>query len=237
MFDVTLRPLKDDLFNPLARAVPNSITPLHITYSAFAFGLASVGFSTVGYSKLAVLFWALNRALDCLDGAVARHRNQQSDVGGFLDLLFDFTVYSLIPICAAVGSCRDSQGDRGCRNLSSTLLAVALLEAACWLNNFVLFYAAAVAEKVRADGAGGTWNGEEKNVREDTKKAELTSVVMRPALVEGTESAVFFTLMLVCPNWVGLLSSVMTVGVIWGTGQRVLWLQHALREEQKDRST
>ncbi|KAI4273163.1 MAG: hypothetical protein LQ337_004835, partial [Flavoplaca oasis] len=41
-------------------------------------------------TTLPLLFWILNRALDCLDGALARHRGTASELGGFLDLLGDF---------------------------------------------------------------------------------------------------------------------------------------------------
>lgn len=57
-----------------------------------------------------ITFWLLNRALDCLDGALARHRNLQSELGGFLDLLGDFIVYALIPICVVGGNYVSQRG-------------------------------------------------------------------------------------------------------------------------------
>lgn len=38
------------------------------------------------------------RVLDGLDGVVARQRNKQTDFGGYLDIVLDFTVYSIIPV-------------------------------------------------------------------------------------------------------------------------------------------
>lgn len=215
MFDHSLRALKDTIFNPLSRTIPPSITPTHITFLAFLSGLVSCIFAIFQSTIPSLFFWALNRFLDCLDGAVARHRKTQSDVGGFLDLLGDFVVYALIPISCALGN---SYGNTA----AAEGLAVAVLEATFWINNFVLFYCAAVAEKWRADGA-------------ETGSGELTSVMMRPALVEGFESAVFFTLMLMFPCYLRLLSWVMGVGVGIGTVQRVLWIVCAMgmKEQRK----
>lgn len=62
-------------------------------------------------------------------------------------------------------------------------MAVAVLEASFHLNNFILFYVAAMTAKI-------------KKVEVGRKQASLTSVVMRPALVEGFEARAFFTLMI-----------------------------------------
>lgn len=101
------------------------------------------------------------------------------------------------------------------------LLVVAGLEASFWINNFVLFYIAALVEKKNAQG-----------LRRATD--ELTSLAMRPALVEGFESAVFFTLMLAMPGHAGLLSSVMFVCVVYSTWQRGHWLVKALGQTKSD---
>lgn len=206
MLDITLRPLKDGLFTPLSRSIPQRVTPLHITLAAFLCGLVSCVLAWRDNVNGSILFWTLNRSLDCLDGAVARHRNQQSDLGGFLDLLCDFITYALIPIAVA-GRNASLQATR-----DAEMLLVALLEAAFWINNFVLFYIAAHLEKKDAKG-----------------KTELTSMAMRPALVEGFESGVFFTLMLAMPERLGLIAAVMATGVAIGTGQRVKWFVDALR--------
>ena len=41
---------------------------------------------------------ALNRILDGLDGALARHANLSSSAGGFLDITLDFLFYAAIPL-------------------------------------------------------------------------------------------------------------------------------------------
>ena len=206
MLDIQLRPLKDNVFNPLCQYVPLAITPLHVTTLAFLCGLLCCFCSFNQQILLSLIFWALNRALDCLDGALARQRGTASELGGFLDLLGDFIIYSLLPIAIAAG-----------QNCSpACLITVALLEASFHVNNFVLFYVAAIVEK-RAHAE-----------KQDAKAKELTSVAMRPAIVEGAESGIFFTLMIVYPERLKSLSAIMAGLVLVNIIQRSYWLIGAL---------
>ena len=204
MFDIELRSLKDGIFQPVCQYVPRFITPIHITTAAFSVGLLSCYFASMTSTTISLILWALNRALDCLDGALARHRGTASDLGGFLDLLGDFIVYSSIPIGVAAGW-NDTAG---------AWKAVAVLEASFHINNFVLFYVAAVAEKRVSKGGA--------------QAKELTSVIMRPALIEGMESGLILTAMLAWPRaiewWCWIMASLVGVGI----AQRVAWTVLAL---------
>lgn len=207
MFDIHLRSIKDRIFDPCCKYVPAVVTPLQITGVAFLSGLLSCYAASCSLLSASIILWLLNRALDCLDGALARHRKTASDLGGFLDLLGDFIVYSILPISIAAGQDADTRA----------WMAVATLEATFHVNNFVLFYVAAIAEK--------------RHGKEDTKTKELTSVMMRPALIEGMESGVLFTTMLLFPNHIELLCWAMAVLVTIGIVQRTLWLTSALSNE------
>lgn len=211
MFDIALRPLKDRIFDPLCAAIPQAVTPLHLTIAAFITGIGSCISAASGSPIGALTLWILNRVLDCLDGAVARQRNQSSDLGGFLDLLGDFIVYSGIPICCAWGI--EAGG-------IWLWISVAVVEATFHVNNFVLFYVAAVAEKKKAV--------QTKEKRNQQAVEELTSVMMRPALIEGAESGAVFTVMLAFPGLTEVLCWFMAVGVAVGTVQRVTWVVKAL---------
>lgn len=204
MLDNTLRRFKDSLFRYLAAQVPSSFCPNYITLFAFVMGLASCLAASLPHRWAALSFWTLNRTLDCLDGAFARRWGKSTELGGFLDLLGDFTVYSLIPVSVVLG--RGRVDEHGCE-----WMAVAVLEASFHLNNFILFYVAAVAAKV----------GE---VEVGRKQESLTSVVMRPALVEGFEAGAFFTLMIIFPDWVTAISWIMSAAVGLGIIQRVMWV-------------
>src|SRR5947209_48843 len=193
MLDIALRRWKDGLFDPVARLLPAVVTPGHITLVAFVCGLLScVAAMNPIYKPTSVYLWLANRFLDCLDGSLARSRNAATDLGGFIDLLSDFIVYSLLPIAICLG-----------QDFSSVdWTALALLEASFHVNNFVLFYSAAVAA-----------------TRKDT---ELTSVTMRPALIEGFESGLIFTAMLVWPEHINLWMWGTSLGVAIGICQRTL---------------
>jgi len=207
MFDISLRQLKDRLLLPLAPFVPQLITPNHITFIAFLIGtLACVATAIPRFAHTAVYLWLFNRFLDNLDGVVARFRKQASELGGFLDLLSDFIVYSLIPISVAYGQ----YGVHGAEWFNtSSFLAITVLEATFHVNNFVLFYIAAVSAT--------------------KQEGELTSLTMKPALIEGFESGMIFTVMFLWPEYVAALSWAMSLGVVIGTVQRVFALIKVLQ--------
>ncbi|KAI4693996.1 uncharacterized protein J4E84_002575 [Alternaria hordeiaustralica] len=209
MLDIQLRPIKDTLFDSITPLVPSICSPLAITFLAFSSGVISCIYAASNNTLASTTFWALNRALDCLDGAVARKRNQSSDLGGFFDLLGDFIVYSATPISCALAL-------NGEPNAKSIWLSVAVLEASFHVNNFVLFYIGAILEKRKGSGKDGS------------RVKELTSVAMRPALIEGTESAAFFTAMLIFPRYLQHLSWTMALLVCLGIAQRTNWLVQAL---------
>lgn len=193
MFDVSLRGWKDGVVDPISRRVPQPVTPGQITLAAFVCGLVSCLLAMMpGNENVALAFWVLNRFLDCLDGSLARARSCATQLGGFLDLLSDFIIYSLLPISIA-------RGRSGSVLIDWT--ALALLEASFHVNNFVLFYVAAVAA--------------------DKNDGELTSVTMKPALIEGFESGLLFTMMLIWPTRINMWSRIMAAGVAFGTAQRV----------------
>ena len=95
-------------------------------------------------------------------------------------------------------------------------MAIAILEATFHINNFILFYVAAVAEKTTQKAA------------KSSRAKELTSVMMRPALVEGMESGILFTAMLALPHYIEILSTIMAGLVGIGIVQRIIWTLKAL---------
>jgi phosphatidylserine synthase len=103
MFDITLRRWKDRLVDPVAGVVPAIITPGHVTLAAFLCGLlAGVAAMSSAHKHMGIYLWLANRFLDCLDGSLARSTNAATALGGFLDLLSDFIIYSLLPIAVCL---------------------------------------------------------------------------------------------------------------------------------------
>lgn len=64
-----------------------------VTLAGFALGIGCVAAIALGQYAPALLLLALNRLLDGLDGAVARH-GRVTDLGGYLDIVCDFLFYA-----------------------------------------------------------------------------------------------------------------------------------------------
>ena len=202
MFDNASRPLKDRLLLPMVRAVPAAIGPMHITGAALVSGLGAAAAATRGAWAAALILFAINRILDGLDGLVARHRGVATDLGGYLDVLFDFMVYAAIPVSVWLGT-----GGDGATTISLVvLLAVFYVNAASWM------YLSAVVEKRAA------------------KPRPLTSVAMPTGVVEGTETLVFFTFFLALPAYAAALFYAMAAATSLGILQRVVWAIRTLPE-------
>lgn len=149
-----------------------------------------------------------------------------------MDLLGDFIVYSAIPISCGLSTAAREQDPTG-----RLWLAIAVVEASFHVNNFVLFYVGAVVEKRRGMVAlmeatrteGNSTRTDRRSKAEEVRVKQLTSVAMRPALVEGVESAVLFTIMLARPALTEWVCWVMAVLVGIGICQRVVWVVPALK--------
>ena len=213
MFDIYLRGVKDRLLQPLLVLVPPTVTPGQLTVVGFVFGILAciaAAFSEVSY--IALPLWLTNRLFDCLDCILARHRHESSELGAFYDLLCDFVIYSSIPIAVGLGQ----QAATGQPLDTYSWLSIAFVEATFHINNFVLFYCAAIAAK---PGRG-----------------EVTSVTMKPALMEGLESGLFFTAMLIWPSYIGILCWVMGGLVVAGVVQRAWYLSEVLSRAQRKKA-
>jgi phosphatidylglycerophosphate synthase len=202
MIDGVLRRPAELVLAPLARAVPHRMPPAALTLIGLLLGLGAAVAVGVGLHWLAVGLWLANRVLDGLDGAVARLRGRQTDFGGYIDLLADFTVYAAIPI----GVAADSGSLNG-------WIAVAVLLATFYLNAISWSFLSAVLARRGADG------------RPRTRR---TTLAMPPGLVEGAETLVLFTLILAFPDFAIGLCWLMAGGVLISVLQRLAWARRAL---------
>lgn len=205
MFDHFFRVLKDRWLDGLARALGTRVTPNTISVLACLVGLAAAWEAAHARRDVALLLWLLNRTLDGLDGTLARVTGQQSDFGGYLDIVLDFTVYTAIPIGAAYGVTDD--GALAAREALVWLLGSFFINAASWM------YLSALLEK-RAAGAAAT--------------GERTSVTMPPGLVAGFETILFFSLFLALPGRLAPLMWAMAGLVLLNVLQRLVWARRAL---------
>lgn len=96
MFDPVITPLTRKTLGPAAGwLVKRNISADQVTVSGFLIGLLAVPALAFEFYTMALLFILLNRLADGLDGAVAR-QTQQTDAGGYLDIVLDFIFYSAV---------------------------------------------------------------------------------------------------------------------------------------------
>ena len=102
MLDRRLQPLTEPALSSFASiAIKAGISADVASIIGFIFGLVAACLIAFGYFSLALVFFIINRIIDGLDGAIAR-ANEPTYRGGFLDIVFDFIIYSSIPFAFAI---------------------------------------------------------------------------------------------------------------------------------------
>lgn len=202
MLDLRLRVVKERALEPTAVVLARWVGPTALTLGSLTTALATAGLAWAGVRWAALAAWLISRLLDGLDGPVARARDQANDFGGYLDIVGDTIGYAVIPLGVALGV-----------DQRSTWIALGAMLAAFFVNTVSWTYLAAVLEK-RGEGSSTT--------------GEMTTVTMRPALIEGTETIVAFALFIAFPSlatsWFAAMAALVTVNVV----QRLAWARKAL---------
>lgn len=171
MLDAPLRRLLDPSLNRIGAALARTgIGADALTLAGLAVGVAAVPALAVQAYGVALALFLLNRALDGLDGAVARHAGA-TDRGGFLDIVADFIVYSAVVFGFAL-----AQPDQA-------------LAAAFLIFSFVGTGSSFLAFAVMAQRRGLTTN------RRGSK-----SLYYLGGLTEGTETIAVFVAMCLAPQ-------------------------------------
>ncbi|MCA3562399.1 MAG: CDP-alcohol phosphatidyltransferase family protein [Aestuariivirga sp.] len=110
------------------------ITADQVTLAGFGFGMLAAVLVASGHSLLAILPLVANRALDGIDGALAR-LSTSSERGAFLDISLDFVFYAAIPLAFGIAA------------PSENALAAAVLLAAFVVTGTSFLAFAVLAEK------------------------------------------------------------------------------------------
>jgi len=203
MLDTLTRPLKEKLLLPFARGLGNVLSPNGISLISFILGLASAWFIWKGNLKTALIFWALNRITDGLDGTVARLTSRQSDFGGYLDIMLDFFIYALIPLAFVWSDPTQAKWQS-----LNVMLSLFYVNSASWM------YLSALLEKRKAGAK---------------ESGESTSVTMPSGIVEGTETIIIFTLLFLRPQNLVLLFYIMSASLFPGIILRLFWARRKLK--------
>ena len=103
MLDPAARRLIDGPLDQLGATIARyGIGANAVTVAGFVAGLAAMAALAFQAYGVAVGLVVVNRVLDGVDGVVAR-RTGATDLGGYLDIVFDFLIYSGIVFAFAVG--------------------------------------------------------------------------------------------------------------------------------------
>ena len=93
MFDAPIRQRLDQPLDAVAGTiVTRGVTANILTGIGFVVGMAAAAAVVTDHWWVALGLWLANRAIDGLDGSVAR-RVGPTQLGGFLDIMADFAVY------------------------------------------------------------------------------------------------------------------------------------------------
>jgi phosphatidylglycerophosphate synthase len=172
MFDGKMRRLIDPLVNRIGQwLAEQGLTANQLSVGGFALALVAAVSIAFGPLWLGLLFVVMNRIVDGLDGAVAR-ATRSTDLGGYLDIVFDFIFYGLVPLAFAI------------RDPDANALAAAVLLAAFYANGASFLAFAAIAAK-----------------RSMTTQARgLKSIYFTSGLAEGTETIAIFVAFCLLPD-------------------------------------
>lgn len=103
MLDHRLRPFIDRSLSATATQIAaTGVTANQLTVLGLLTGLSAAAVIASGRPGLGLLLFLAGRLVDGLDGAVARSGGTTSDLGGYLDIVFDFVVYAAIPLAFAL---------------------------------------------------------------------------------------------------------------------------------------
>jgi phosphatidylglycerophosphate synthase len=194
VLDLRLRTVKDRALGPIAGSLAGRVAPLTLSVIGMFLCVGAGVLAWQSAPAMAVFFWLAGRLLDGLDGPVARSSGRDSDIGGYADLLLDTIGYAAIPLGVAAGA----------DDLRHWAIAAALL-ATFYVNTVSLLLLSSILEK-RSHG--------------QAQSGETTTVTLPPALIEGTETILFFTLALAIPAWADTVFVVMALGVATSVLQR-----------------
>lgn len=181
------------------RLVRAGVTAGHLTWAGLLLGLGAAGAAAVGRWWVALALWLVSRVADGLDGAVARAGDGPTDLGGWLDIVADFTVYGAFVVGCAIGR-------------PDARIALLVLLLTYYVNGAtVLALSAAVSRRAVTTG------------HED----ERTFVITR-GLAEGTETIVAHSLLVVVPAFMAPIAWAFAAMVGATILQRVALARHHL---------
>ena len=175
-----------------ARLAGRGVTANAVSLTGLAVGLAAVPLLAFGHYGAALLVILLNRLLDGLDGAVARH-GRPTALGGYLDIVCDMAFYAAVPLGFALARPENA------------------VWAALLLASFVCTCASFLGRAVLAAGRG----------EPDPGTRGRKSFFHAAGLMEGTETILAFVLFCLLPGIFPWLAGAVAALCLWTAAARV----------------
>ena len=192
MFDGVLRPKLDPALNATARVAAGAgLSANTVTTLGLLTGIAAAVAIVFHMYWLGLVLVLLSRICDGLDGAVARI-NGKSDFGGYLDIVFDFAFYGMIPLAFILADPAANAAAGG------VLLLTFYVNGASFLTYALMAEKRGIGEKERGS----------------------KSLLYTTGLTEATETITAFCLMCLFPNWFSVIAYVFAAMVVFTTINR-----------------
>ncbi|MCE7028042.1 CDP-alcohol phosphatidyltransferase family protein [Jiella avicenniae] len=187
MLDAVLRRRIDPPVERLAaRLVAAGVGANTVTVAGLAIGFAAAVAIAFGAPLLGLVLILLSRLCDGLDGAIAK-QTKPTDLGGYLDIVFDFVFYGVIPLGFAL------------LDPAQNALPAALLLLTFYANGASFLAYAILAEKRKIT----------------TEVRGRKSFFFSTGLAEASETIIAFCLFCLFPGWFPVIALVFAAMTAW----------------------
>lgn len=191
MLDARARALTAPTLDRLAaRIASKGVRPLTLTSLGWLAGIGACFAIVSGSWTTALVLWLVNRLFDGLDGAVAR-RVGPTDLGGFLDIVADFSVYAGFVLAVAI-------------EVPDARLACMVLLVAYYVSGTAFLALSSILER-----------------RHATSYGDGRSLRFVGGLAEGTETVIAYVLFTVFPEQAALIAWIFAAAVTVTALQRI----------------
>jgi len=185
-----IAPVLERLAGPLASAGASANA---VTVTGFAVGLAAAVAIASGHFWTGLVLVLVSRLSDGLDGAIARIKGR-TDLGGYLDIVLDFTFYGAVPLGFVFAD-----------------PAASALGGAVLIYSFYVNGASFLAYAIMA---------ENRHMTSEARGAK--SLFFTTGLAEATETLAVFVLFCLFPGWFAPLAYVFAALTLYTAVSRIV---------------
>ncbi|CAN5125936.1 CDP-alcohol phosphatidyltransferase family protein [soil metagenome] len=199
MLDAPVRRALEPSLDAVAAALARlGVRAIALTIAGWLVGAGACVLAATGHWHLALVGWLLNRVLDGLDGPLARQTGS-TDLGGFLDIVADFSIYGGFVVAAAIAE-------------PDARVACLALLGTYYLSGTAFLALSSVLER-----------------RGQTERSDGRSLLFVGGLAEGTETVLAYVAICLFPQHLAVIAWVFAAAVGITALQRIALGIHLLR--------